>query len=32
VFSFLNAVLLAWRISLEDHALAPRRQVPHTIP
>jgi methyltransferase len=32
VFSFLNAALLAWRISLEDHALAPRRQVSHTIP
>jgi len=32
VFSALNAALLAWRISLEDQALAPRRQVPHTIP
>jgi methyltransferase len=32
VFSALNAALLAWRISLEDHALAPRREVPHTIP
>jgi methyltransferase len=32
VFSVLNAALLAWRISLEDHALAPRRQVLHTIP
>jgi len=32
VFSALNAALLAWRISLEDRALAPRRQVSHTIP
>jgi len=32
VFSLFNAALLAWRISLEDQALAPRRQVPHTIP
>ena len=32
VFSALNAALLAWRISLEDQTLAPRRQVPHTIP
>ena len=32
VFSALNAALLAWRISLEDRVLAPRRQVSHTIP
>lgn len=32
VFSALNAALLTWRISMEDQALAPRRQVPHTIP
>src|SRR5262249_24074026 len=32
VFSALNAALLAWRIALEDQALAPRRQVSHTIP
>jgi methyltransferase len=32
VFSALNAALLAWRISLEDQALAPRRQASHTIP
>ncbi|HXP76276.1 MAG TPA: isoprenylcysteine carboxylmethyltransferase family protein [Stellaceae bacterium] len=32
VFSALNAGLLAWRISLEDQALAPRRQASHTIP
>ena len=32
VFSLFNAALLAWRISLEDQALASRRQVPHTIP
>jgi len=32
VFSALNAALLAWRISLEDQALAPRRQISHTIP
>jgi methyltransferase len=31
-FSALNAGLLAWRIWLEEQALAPRRQVPHTIP
>jgi methyltransferase len=32
VFSALNAALLAWRISLEDQALAPRREASHTIP
>ena len=32
VFSALNAALLAWRISLEDQVLAPRRSVSHTIP
>jgi methyltransferase len=32
VFSALNAALLAWRISLEDQALAPRRQGSLTIP
>ena len=32
VFSALNAALLTWRISLEDQALAPRRQASHTIP
>ena len=26
VFSALNAALLAWRIFMEDQALAPRRQ------
>lgn len=31
-FSALNAALLAWRISVEDQALAPRRQPSHTIP
>jgi methyltransferase len=31
VFSLLNAALLAWRISLEDQALAPRRQASHSI-
>ena len=31
VFSLLNAALLTWRISLEDQALAPRRQASHTI-
>ena len=32
VFSALNGALLAWRISVEDQALAPRRQPSHTIP
>ena len=32
VFSALNAALLAWRISVEDRALAPRRDTPHAIP
>ncbi len=32
VFSALNAGLLAWRISVEEQALAPRRQALHTIP
>lgn len=32
VFSALNGAVLAWRISLEDQALAPRRQASHTIP
>jgi methyltransferase len=31
VFSALNGALLAWRISVEDQALAPRRQPSHTI-
>jgi methyltransferase len=31
-FSALNAALLAWRISVEEQALAPRRQASHTIP
>ena len=31
VFSLLNAALLAWRISLEDQALAPRRQASHSV-
>jgi methyltransferase len=31
-FSALNAALLAWRISVEDQALAPRREPSHTIP
>ena len=30
VFSALNACLLAWRISVENQALAPRRQALHT--
>jgi len=32
VFWALNGALLAWRISVEDQALAPRRQPSHTIP
>ena len=32
VFSALNAALLAWRISVEDRALASRRTAPQTIP
>jgi methyltransferase len=32
VFSALNGALLAWRISVENQALAPRRQPSHTIP
>lgn len=32
VFSALNGALLAWRISVENQALAPRRQASHTIP
>ncbi len=32
VFSALNGALLAWRISVEDQALGPRRETPHTIP
>jgi methyltransferase len=32
VFSALNGVLLAWRISVENQALAPRRRPSHTIP
>ncbi len=31
-FSALNGALLAWRISVEDQALAPRREASHTIP
>jgi methyltransferase len=32
VFSAINGALLAWRISVENQALAPRRQPSHTIP
>jgi methyltransferase len=32
LFSVLNAALLVWRISVEDQALAPRREASHTIP
>ena len=32
VFSGLNGALLAWRISVENQALAPRRAPSHTIP
>lgn len=32
LFSVLNGSLLAWRISVEEQALAPRRQASHTIP
>ena len=31
LFSALNAALLAWRIFVEEQALAPRRQASHTI-
>lgn len=31
LFSALNGALLVWRISVEEQALAPRREAPHTI-